>query len=30
MDMQKRPTHRNTSWDMAKFESAAHKYVDLI
>ena len=25
----KRNTHRNTSWDMAKFESAAHKYVDL-
>jgi len=25
----KRPTHRNTSWDMAKFEVAAHKYVDL-
>ncbi len=25
----KRPTHRNTSWDLAKFEVAAHKYVDL-
>ncbi|MDA3797729.1 MAG: glycosyl hydrolase-related protein [Kiritimatiellae bacterium] len=25
----KRPTHRNTSWDMAKFESVAHKFVDL-
>jgi alpha-mannosidase len=25
----KRPTHRNTSWDMAKYEVAAHKYVDL-
>ncbi len=24
-----RPTHRNTSWDMAKFEVAAHKYVDI-
>jgi len=24
-----RPTHRNTSWDMAKFEVAAHKYADL-
>ncbi len=24
-----RPTHRNTSWDMAKFEVAAHKYIDL-
>lgn len=27
--MVKRPTHRNTSWDMAKFESVAHKFVDL-
>ena len=25
----KRPNHRNTSWDMAKFEVPAHKYVDL-
>jgi alpha-mannosidase len=25
----KRPTHRNTSWDMAKFEVCAHKWVDL-
>lgn len=25
----KRPTHRNTSWDMAKFEVAAYRYVDL-
>ncbi len=25
----KRNTHRNTSWDMAKFEAAAHKFVDL-
>lgn len=25
----KRPTHRNTSWDMAKFEICAHKWVDL-
>ena len=25
----KRPNHRNSSWDMAKFEVAAHKYVDL-
>lgn len=24
-----RPTHRNTSWDMARFEVAAQKYVDL-
>lgn len=24
-----RPTHRNTSWDMAKFEVAAQRYVDL-
>ncbi len=24
-----RPTHRNTSWDKARFESAAHRYVDL-
>ncbi len=23
-----RPTHRNTSWDMAKFEVAAHKFAD--
>jgi alpha-mannosidase len=25
----KRNTHRNTSWDMAKFEVVAHRYVDL-
>lgn len=25
----KRPTHQNTSWDMAKYEICAHKYVDL-
>ncbi len=25
----RRPTHRNTSWDMAKFEVASHRYVDL-
>jgi len=25
----KRPTHWNTSWDMARFESVAHKWVDL-
>lgn len=24
-----RPTHRNTSWDWAKFETCAHKWVDL-
>lgn len=24
-----RPTHRNTSWDRAKFETYAHKWVDL-
>lgn len=24
-----RPTHRNTSWDWARFESCAHKWVDL-
>ncbi len=24
-----RPTHRNTTWDMAKFEVAAQRYVDL-
>lgn len=24
----KRPTHWNTSWDMARFESVAHKWVD--
>jgi alpha-mannosidase len=24
-----RATHRNTSWDLAKFEVAAHRYVDL-
>ena len=25
----KRPTHRNTSWDQAKFEVSAHKWADL-
>lgn len=25
----KRPTHSNTSWDMARFEVAAHKYIDM-
>ncbi len=25
----KRATYRNTSWDMAKFETVAHRYVDL-
>lgn len=25
----KRPTHRNTSWDLAKYEVCAHKWVDL-
>ncbi len=24
-----RPTHRNTSWDMARFEVPAHRYADL-
>ncbi|OMJ20724.1 Alpha-mannosidase [Smittium culicis] len=24
----RRPTHRSTSWDLAKFEVCAHKYVD--
>ena len=24
-----RPTHRNTSWDLARFEVCAHKWVDL-
>ncbi len=24
-----RPTHKNTSWDAAKFETCAHKFVDL-
>src|SRR5262249_30252000 len=24
-----RPTHRNTSWDWARFESCAHKWADL-
>jgi alpha-mannosidase len=24
-----RPTHRNTSWDMARFETCAHRWVDL-
>lgn len=26
---QRRPTHRNTSWDMAKFEVCAHHWADL-
>lgn len=25
----RRPTHSNTSWDLARFETVAHKYVDL-
>ena len=25
----RRPTHRNTSWDEARFESYAHKYADI-
>ncbi len=25
----KRPTHRNTSWDMARFEVVGHRYADL-
>lgn len=25
----KRPTHRNTSWDSARFEVCAHKWIDL-
>jgi len=25
----KRPTHRNTSWDIARFEVAGHRYADL-
>lgn len=25
----KRPTHSNTSWDMAKYEICAHKWIDL-
>ena len=25
----KRPTHRNTSWDMARFEICAHKWIDV-
>ncbi len=24
-----RPTHRNTSWDQARFETCAHKWIDL-
>ncbi len=24
-----RPTHRNTSWDMARFETCAHRWIDL-
>jgi len=25
----KRPTHRNTSWDLARFETVGHRFVDL-
>jgi alpha-mannosidase len=25
----RRPTHRNTSWDIARFEAVAHRFVDL-
>jgi alpha-mannosidase len=25
----RRPTHRNTRWDLARFESVAHRFVDL-
>ncbi len=25
----RRPTHRNTSWDLARFEVAAHRYADI-
>jgi len=25
----KRPTHRNTSWDLARFEVVAHRYADI-
>lgn len=25
----KRPTHYNTTWDMAKFEVCCHKWADL-
>ncbi|MBN1542825.1 alpha-mannosidase [candidate division KSB1 bacterium] len=25
----KRPTHRNTSWDLARFEAVGHRYADL-
>nr|WP_318753409.1 glycoside hydrolase family 38 C-terminal domain-containing protein [Globicatella sp. PHS-GS-PNBC-21-1553]WPC09041.1 glycosyl hydrolase-related protein [Globicatella sp. PHS-GS-PNBC-21-1553] len=25
----RRPVHRNTSWDIAKFETCAHKWIDL-
>ena len=27
--MIRRPTHRNTSWDAARFEVAAHRFADL-
>ncbi len=27
--VQRRPTHRNTSWDATKFEVAAHRFADL-
>ncbi|MGH6971498.1 MAG: alpha-mannosidase, partial [Caulobacteraceae bacterium] len=27
--VQHRPTHRNTSWDAAKFEAAGHRFADL-
>ena len=25
----KRPTYMNNSWDMARFETVGHKYVDI-
>jgi alpha-mannosidase len=25
----RRPTHRNTSWDVARFEAVAHRFIDL-
>ncbi len=27
--VQRRPTHRNTSWERSRFEVAAHRFVDL-
>ncbi|MCA1595232.1 MAG: glycosyl hydrolase-related protein, partial [Chloroflexi bacterium] len=27
--VQERPTHRNTSWDVARFEVAAHRFADI-